>query len=331
MKAKVIHIAGSKGKGTTASLLARILELCGAKVGVFTSPFLFDESEMICVNGVAISGSDLERLREGLEGSDFEQITAAAFEYFETKKCDYVVLECGWGGKIDATNTVDSKVLTILTHIELEHTEVLGSSVEEITREKLGICRPGVPLLTVSTQLPEVYRTISDEGLSAVIVPSVDLGNHHPDSVGLALAAAEQLGIVVTPEMFADLESFVIPGRFEIVKYGKHTLILDGAHTYDSIIYLRDKVLDFATHHDLSDPFWAIHFLSDKREDLPSLFPRTHTIWIEIDDERAGTPPEYLNSVTVEQLLRSLEKESEAQFVVFVGSFKLVAGVKGAL
>ncbi len=328
LHAKVIHIAGSKGKGTCAQLLAKILELSGHKVGLFTSPFLFSEEEMIRVNGGQISKEDLNRLRADLDGSEFENQTQAAFLYFNEQECDYVVLECGWGGAMDATNTVENKDLTILTHIELEHTEVLGDTVEKITKEKLGICRPDVPLLTVASQLPEVFETIKAEGREPILVPAADLGDHHPESAGLALAAAEQLGITVTPEIHAELEKFTIPGRFEIVKWDKHTLILDGAHTYDSIVYLREKVLEYALHHGLGNPFWAIHFLKDKRADLHELFVRTRTKWIDLEDERAGAAPAGLNSVGVEEFLESLKKEEAGRLVVFVGSFRLVAAVK---
>lgn len=331
LHAKVIHIAGSKGKGTTALLLAKILELSGHKVGLFTSPFLFSEEEMIQINGENISKADLDRLRVGLDGSEFENQTEAAFLYFNEQECDYVVLECGWGGAMDATNTVENKNLTILTHIELEHTEVLGDTVEKITKEKLGICRPGVPLLTVASQVPAVFETIENAGLEPILVPAVDLDDHHPESAGLAMAAAEHFGITVTPEIHAELENLKVPGRFEVLKWDKHTLILDGAHTYDSVLYLREKVLEYTLHHGLGDPFWAIHFLKDKAPGLNKLFVRNHTVWIDLDDERAGTAPEDLNAVSIDEFLESLEIEPAGRLVIFVGSFKLVAGVKREL
>lgn len=328
INAKVIHIAGSKGKGSTAWLLSQILILSGQDVGLFSSPYLIKETEMIQVNGVAIDQKDLDRLRSDLQGSEFENQTQAAFRYFNEQACDYVVLECGWGGKRDATNWVENKDLTILTHIELEHTEVLGDSIEAITQEKLGICRPGVPLLTVASQVPEVFSTLEAMGIPPLLAPAADLGTHHPESVGLAILAAEQLGFPVTPAILKALERLKIPGRFEVIPWQGHTLILDGAHTYDSVTYLRERVLEYALHHGFEEPFWAIHFLKDKNPDLNKLFVRNHSVWIRLEDERAGSVPEDMNALSLEDFMKSLGGQAPGQLVVFVGSFRLVAAVK---
>lgn len=336
LDASVIHIAGSKGKGTTANLLAKILQLHGKKVGLFTSPPLLAVEEMITIDGERIKTLDLQHLFERVRDvnpnlSPFEEQTLAALLYFQENRCQFVVLECGWGGLNDATNLVDEKVMTLLTHVELEHTEVLGKTLEEITKNKLGICRPGVPLLTVPTQAEEVFETIRAEGYEAMIAGAYDLGNHHPESAGLAIMAADLMGFSIDSVSQEELVNLVIPGRFEIIPYGVHTLILEGAHTYDSIEYSLERVNEFMWKHELPEPYFAIHILKDKRADLWELFPRARTVWVPIEDERARVKPDELNEKTIEGIFEQLRGETEPQLVVFCGSFKLVADVKRAL
>lgn len=134
LSAQVVHIAGSKGKGSTTILLARLLQNAGHKVGVFTSPAVLEEREMVQINGEAISFEKLEELKKKVLAvdpslSEFEVLTLAAFAYFEEEKCSHVVAECGWGGARDATNVLQKKALTILTHTELEHVGVLDDTL----------------------------------------------------------------------------------------------------------------------------------------------------------------------------------------------------------
>ncbi len=332
----VVHIAGSKGKGTTATVLAKIIQMNGDTVGLFTSPAILRNEEMIQVNGEMIASEDLERLSERVRAVDetlteFEVLTLAALQYFEERACDMVVLECGWGGRTDATNVVDKKALTILTHVELEHTEILGSTLGEIARNKLGICRPGVPLLTVATQSQEVFEELTREGLVPVLAPAQELGHHHPESVGLAVMAADLLGYSMDSVVQEGVAALVLPGRFEFVPFGPHTLLLEGAHTFDSLSYFLLRVQECQREHLLPEPFFAIHILKDKAPELWKLFPQARTVWVPLSDERAGVKPAAIGSAAVLDLLEDLAREKEAQLWVFAGSFKLVAEVKRVL
>lgn len=336
MSTPVIHIAGSKGKGTTAHLIAHFLKAVGKKVGLFTSPFLLIHEEMIQVNGQAISKEDFARLtQEVLQKepslSEFEMWTKAAFRYFDEQACDYAVLECGWGGARDATNWAENKVLTILTHVELEHVGVLGDNLKEIAQEKLGICRPGVPLLTVASQAPEVFEAIEEKNIEWIITGENDLGYHHPESAGLAIAALDYLGYALNDEILDAAEGLQIPGRFEVLEYGPHTLILDGAHTLDSVKYVQERIFDYSQQHEMGEPFWALHFLKDKPAELADHFIRARSNWILLDDERAGQCPDDMTAITTEELLEKLDAEKDAQLLGVVGSFKLVAAVKKVL
>lgn len=331
-----IHIAGSKGKGTTAVLLSKILEGHGLRIGLFTSPFLFEATEMIQVNGRSIPPARLAELMERIQKledpadaalTEFELQTLAAFEYFKEQACDYIVVECGLGGRTDATNVLENKALTVLTHVELEHIEFLGTTLTEIARNKLGITRPGVPLLT-GVQVPEVSAVFDELGLDPVVAPRMILGHHHPESVGLAVAAAELLGYSLDSILEERLVQLTLPGRFEVHSFGAHTVILEGAHTYDSIEHFLEEVNAFQKEKHLPDPEFAIHILKDKRSDLWTLFPRHRTVWVPLDDARAGTPPSELAVKSLDEILLHLSKEREGRFVVFCGSFRLVAAAQ---
>jgi dihydrofolate synthase/folylpolyglutamate synthase len=153
LKFKSVHVAGSNGKGSTASLLAKMLSDFGVKTALFSSPHLVHVRERIQINQQAISESDLNRIlilvkdacRDDIPITFFEVMTAVGFYYFAEQNVDWVILEVGLGGRLDATNIVDSQC-QILTGISLEHTQWLGDTLEKILYEKLGVTRSGKPL-----------------------------------------------------------------------------------------------------------------------------------------------------------------------------------------
>ena len=151
-KLKFIHIAGTNGKGSTAAMTAEILKKSGFKTGLFTSPYLEVFNERIRINGENITDNDLAeyvtRVKAIMEEnnalvSEFAFITAVSFLYFYEKQCDIVVLEVGMGGKLDATNVIDSSLVSVICKIGLDHTQYLGDTIEEIAKEKCGIMRNG--------------------------------------------------------------------------------------------------------------------------------------------------------------------------------------------
>lgn len=155
---KSIHIAGTNGKGSTASIIAKILQSNGFTVGLYTSPHLINFNERIRVNGVPISNNEIihftkkhQRYIEKNSITFFEATTAMAFDYFATKKIDYAIIETGLGGRLDSTNVL-SPIHTIITEIDFDHTHLLGDSVEEITAEKCGIIKPRVANTTINTK-----------------------------------------------------------------------------------------------------------------------------------------------------------------------------------
>lgn len=148
-----IHIAGTNGKGSTAAFCASILQETGLRVGLFTSPHIYDFSERIRVNGQVIDQDFVikfcERIQNqlpNLDASFFELTFAMALAYFQAANCDWMVIETGLGGRLDATNVILPK-LSIITNIALDHQEFLGNTIQEIASEKAGIMKKNVPVL----------------------------------------------------------------------------------------------------------------------------------------------------------------------------------------
>lgn len=153
---KFIHVAGTNGKGSTCRMLASILEKAGYSVGLFTSPYIEEFNERIMLNGDNITNEDLawatEKVRAKAETmadspTEFELITAIALEYYKKMHCDYVVFECGLGGRLDSTNIIKTTVLSIITGIDLDHTAILGDTHAKVAKEKAGIIKECVPVL----------------------------------------------------------------------------------------------------------------------------------------------------------------------------------------
>jgi dihydrofolate synthase / folylpolyglutamate synthase len=152
-----VLIAGTNGKGSTAAMLASILQQAGLKVGLYTSPHLIDLRERIVIDGIKISRKDLGRLIAEIKDSTrepityFECLTAAAFLYFARRKVDIAVLEVGLGGRLDATN-ISQPLVSVITNIALEHTAYLGKTLTAIAREKAGIIKKNGVCVTAATQ-----------------------------------------------------------------------------------------------------------------------------------------------------------------------------------
>ncbi|MDQ4078899.1 MAG: bifunctional folylpolyglutamate synthase/dihydrofolate synthase [Chloroflexota bacterium] len=169
---RVVHVAGTKGKGSTSAMMESVLRAAGHRTALYTSPHLHDPRERLCVGGEPISEEAfialVERLRPHIESLEevttFEALTAMAFLWFAESEVDIAVLEVGLGGRLDATNLV-TPLLSVITPLALEHRAVLGDTIEEIAAEKGGIIKPGVPVVT-ATQSPgalAVLRQIAKE------------------------------------------------------------------------------------------------------------------------------------------------------------------------
>ncbi|PVH84354.1 FolC bifunctional protein [Cadophora sp. DSE1049] len=168
---KAIHVAGTNGKGSICAYLSAMLHASGVRCGRFTSPHLIDRWDCITIDDKAVRESvfrEAEDLvlkrnqKESVGASEFELLTATAFEVFAKEKIEMGVIEVGLGGRLDATNAMEKKAVTIISKIGLDHQSFLGNTIEEIAREKAGIMRPGVPCVVDSTNPPSVQKVVQD-------------------------------------------------------------------------------------------------------------------------------------------------------------------------
>lgn len=261
---KYIHVAGTNGKGSVCAILAYVLQEAGKKVGLYTSPHIFEYTERIKIfspfadGGKDISKEDFSRLvfevcevadKNNIHLTEFEILTAVMFKYFDEKQVEVVVLETGLGGRFDATNVIKENLCAIITHIDLDHTERLGNTKDKIAFEKAGIIKPGCPVIT-----SEGYEAIKDKAdecnsLFLMTAPFEDTenlslkGTFQQENLSLALAAIR----LVFPEISQDvinegLKKVKHPCRFQIIE-DKH-LIIDGSHNPNGALALRES-LDF--------------------------------------------------------------------------------------
>ncbi|MEE1392591.1 MAG: Mur ligase family protein, partial [Negativibacillus sp.] len=169
-KLKFVHVAGTNGKGSTASMLACILSEAGYRTGLYTSPHLVWYHERMQVDGEQISDEDLIRAAQKVQevcaklGNPpivFEVLTLMALWYFAEKNCEIVVLEVGIGGRLDSTNVIDAPLAAVITQIGLDHTETLGNTIEQIAAEKGGIIKPGCEAV-MAKQSPEAVQVVQE-------------------------------------------------------------------------------------------------------------------------------------------------------------------------
>ncbi|HEU3901922.1 folylpolyglutamate synthase/dihydrofolate synthase family protein [Streptococcus pneumoniae] len=224
LKLKVIHIGGTNGKGSTIAFLKNLLEKLGLRVGVFSSPYLIHYTDQISINGESIPEAGLEALiadyQSLLEGevatnlqetTEFEIITAIAYDYFALEQVDVAIMEVGMGGLLDSTN-VCQPILTGLTTIGLDHVALLGDTLEAIAEQKAGIIKQGIPLVTgrIAPEALAVIDRIAEGKDAPRIAYGKDYQVCHQESV-------------VTGEVF-DYTSVVRQGRFQTGLLGLHQI-----------------------------------------------------------------------------------------------------------
>ena len=263
-KLKFVHIAGSNGKGSTAAMLASVLTAAGLKTGLYTSPHLWDIRERFQVDGVLIPEKDFVEvtarvLEQAEDETEFELMTAIGMVHFLRSKCDIVVLETGLGGRLDSTNVIDAPEAAVITRIGLEHTEILGDTLDKIAAEKAGIIKEGCDVVLYEqgfdlcglfehicklrhsslrlTQTPEALSS-GPEGQSFTYRGQGPyrislLGEHQVRNAAVALETVNVLrrrGWKIPEEaVVRGLDRARWPGRMELV-WRSPNVILDGGH-----------------------------------------------------------------------------------------------------
>jgi dihydrofolate synthase/folylpolyglutamate synthase len=284
LAAQTIHVAGTKGKGSVAAMIARVLNSSGYKTGLYTSPHFHTLRERITIDGRIISEAEfaatmaevkpfIESIKQDASFRQltyFEALTALAFAYFQKERVDFQVLEVGLGGRLDATNIVPHPTVCIITAVSLDHTQILGNTLEEIAREKAGIIKPGC-WVVLSPQPEEAASVISDichEKEAKVVQVGKDvtwhkvggdlhhqsvviesktgryqvsiplLGDFQIENAATSVAALEILSLdgfhISATNIAQGLAQVRWPGRFQILQQHP-AVVIDGAHNVASI------------------------------------------------------------------------------------------------
>ncbi len=278
---RCIHIAGTNGKGSVATMIHDVLSAHGLKVGLYTSPHILSFRERIVVSGRKITRDEVvyyvESMKRKMGGYDsftyFDFTTALAFSYFRDVGVDIAVIEVGLGGRLDSTNVVIPEV-SVITRISYDHTDVLGSTLREIAREKAGIVKDGVPVVLLK-QDEEVESVVLDVARSrnsrlytagffkgdlstygdrtslsyrgvGFSISGMDISHLPPfqaENVALSLGALDISGFDPDPSKVGDaLRSVRVPGRFEVFIEGSHKVVFDVGHNPSCMETLRRSV-----------------------------------------------------------------------------------------
>jgi dihydrofolate synthase/folylpolyglutamate synthase len=327
---RFIHLAGTNGKGSTAAFCESCLRAGGARVGLYTSPHLVSIRERIQVDRVPISESDfargMEEVSAAAEGDPtfFELMTALALWNFAREKVDWVVWETGLGGRLDATNIVRPEV-SVITNIGLDHTQYLGTTLGEIAREKAGIIKPGVPVVSgvgtseaseivvaESRRLGAPLHVVGEEiaaqnlglrdgrqmarfdGRNYVLGP---IGGHQVANAACALVALRQLPMQLSTDAIArGLETTSWFGRFQIVSETPLTVI-DGAHNMEAMTKLLETWREFLASRGRAGERAHLLFASVSDKDISGmarlLLPHIAEVTIaRLQNERSADPAE---------------------------------------
>lgn len=284
-KLKFVHVAGTNGKGSTCALISTVLKKSLYKTGLYTSPYVTDFCERMQINGIMISHEELTAMVEKTFPlveqmaaneeiiTEFEFITALAMQWFAQSGCDIVVLEVGLGGRLDATNIIKTPLVSVITSISLDHTAVLGNTVELIANEKCGIIKENGITVCYPDQKPEALAiirgvaaarnnrfiladmnsvttlsmNITGTGLeyNDLLVSLPFIGEHQVKNAVTALAAIEVLKSqgynIADHSIEAGFSSASLPARLEILSY-EPLVLLDGAHNPDGTAALAAAV-----------------------------------------------------------------------------------------
>ena len=293
-KVKLIHIAGTNGKGSVGTFITSVLMASGYKVGRYTSPEVLNYRDKFSINGQWIKEEEFAALTDvmsrfidkmSVRPTPFEIETALAYYYFEQNDCDFAVVECGMGGKDDATNVADNKLLSVLTPIALDHTRILGDTLEKITRQKIGIVKNS-PLVS-AIQYPEVCSVLENEISDLTMVDASRivnkklsfedtvfdykdyknikikmLGKFQCENAALALEVIDKLkewGYKID-KVYEGMEKALWPCRFDLVST-EPIIIIDGAHNPHGALALRENIEYYLTENTMA---FIMGVLADK-------------------------------------------------------------------
>ena len=352
---RTIHIAGTNGKGSTSSMLASILRSAGYRVGLYTSPHLIRFNERITINEQLISDDEiilfLDKYHDEIDrirSTFFETTTVMALNYFHQKKVDIAIIEVGLGGRLDSTNIIDPE-LAIITNISLDHTNLLGNTLEKIAIEKAGVIKKNTPVIIGRKQkeTTEVFRKIAKQNQAKLIYASankkykLNLKEHYQkENISATLTAITQLQKMnwnisernIIHGIENTLKNTTFMGRWQSLS--KHPLIIcDIGHNEDGIKQITQQIakLDYNKLH------FVFGVVKDKNIDIIlSLLPKKAQYYFcQANIDRAMDTKELtkkakesnLNGTShtsVKQAFEAAKKNATKDDLIFVGGSTFV-------
>ena len=264
-KLNCIHVAGTNGKGSVCAIIASILNEAGIKAGVYSSPHIFKYTERIKISTLTSKGKreltnipdnifaqyvfKISELAEknNINLTEFEILTSVMFKYFADENAEFVVLETGLGGRFDATNIIKKNLCSVITHIDYDHTERLGNTLDKIAFEKAGIIKPNCPCIVLEGREAFYDKAMEVGAELEIINPTVSSSNlalkgvYQQENLALALAVIERCFPHIGQDIIEKgLKNVKHPCRFEYIK--EKNLIIDGAHNPNGIAGLMQSL-----------------------------------------------------------------------------------------
>ena len=251
---KCIHVAGTNGKGSICAIVSAILKEYGLKVGLYTSPHIFEYTERIKINEKEISEEDFAKyitlIKEkapNIELTEFEYLTILMFKYFADNNVEIAVLETGLGGRLDATNVIKTNICALITKIDFDHTERLGNTIEKIAFEKAGIIKENSHVMTFEDIKPIKEAAKLKHATYTIVPPFSDTknlslkGKHQQMNLSLAKGCINKFFPEIGEKIIQEgLKKVNLPCRFQYIK--EQNLIIDGSHNPNCIQALRENL-----------------------------------------------------------------------------------------
>ncbi len=336
-KNKVIHVVGTNGKGSVVNYLSNLLVRNGYNVGTFTSPHIQKVNERIAINNTYITDNEFLNILNEVDPiisnsntklSFFEYLLIISLKHFNSSNLDYVIYEAGVGGLYDSTNIFDKKILNILTSISLDHTEVLGNTVEEITRQKLGIVNPNEILMHNDES---IIKICNDMAISNICVPKIVYEDRPDyDSYNLSLSV-EAFKFIVGKEVSGEEVKVLKRPRCRLEEY-KKGIYLDVGHNIDGVKKVTNHIL--SSNYQEYTVIYSGITTKDYNSIIKYLIEKFDAVYLTKNSNPysidKGNIKEYLNIEKVsyiEDVDTVLCSKDDNELILVIGSFYFISDV----
>ena len=356
-KLKMIHIGGTNGKGSTSNMLASVLQEAGYKIGLYNSPHLIDFTERIKINGENCDKEfvynfiqKLRNLPEEITPSFFEFTTIMAFEYFYQKKVDYAIIEVGLGGRLDSTNII-TPIISAITNVALDHQDLLGNTIEEIAREKAGIIKPNIPIISgaedlvvkdiIKAKAAELKTKFIDATIIKTDLQSDLKGNYQEKNIKVVVALIKELqnsGLTISDENIQEgllnvLKNTNFIGRW--FAFSKDPLIIcDTAHNQAGLELVFEQLNSISKHKHI-----ILGFVAEKNiNEVLQILPANATFYFAKPDNNRGRHPQDYEDLlkkskiiykifdTVQEAYLFAKQQLKKEEMIFIGGSNFVVG-----